>query len=607
MRKRFRVWPVRRIGLLVAIGLVVGFGTLFFVRTQGGVRPSMALANSHPVNKVISLEFGREVAASFSTTIEPAVRGKWQKKQGLFGVHGLEFKPDKPLVPASVYRVKLKHIREVTGQVLGDQTVTVSTEVPAVIEGVTPAAGAPAVLPEASIVVRLKGLNGGLRHLVADISPAVALDGPVSTDDRTFTWKPHAALAQGQAYQFAIRDTNQTDPAKAMLYTGGFMVVPEPGLNGPSRDHFYPGDGIDIHFSEAMKPETVKFDMGMAGQGNWADPATYHFVPSGLAPGRTYTYKILGGSVSVRGGKIPADRGFNISTPGAAVVVGSSPGGGGVSRSAAVRFTFDQPVDHASAQAHFGISPAVPGNFSWSGNTMVFAPGGLDFQTGYRASVEAGVVSTYGLPSARAFVQGFSTELEVVRLNVPYYRQPYSLSCEATSLRMALAHYGISASEMDIAGRFGYAPRPRDTGTNSWDDPYSMFVGDINGTMGVTGWGVYAEPVAAAARSFGRDATAYRGVSVNFIAQQIHAGFPVVAWGTTYPVRPDSWNTSSRGVVSAPRSEHARLIVGVTGRADAPTSFVMYDPIYGQCSWTPEQLSANLNSYDGSNQIVVVR
>jgi uncharacterized protein YvpB len=97
-------------------------------------------------------------------------------------------------------------------------------------------------------------------------------------------------------------------------------------------------------------------------------------------------------------------------------------------------------------------------------------------------------------------------------------------------------------------------------------------------------------------------------VSVNFIAQQIHAGFPVVLWGTTYPLKPDSWNTSNRGVVTAPRSEHVRLVVGVTGRADGPVSFVVYDPIYGQLTWTPDQLSANLNAFaPESNQIVVVR
>jgi len=511
------------------------------------------------------------------------------------------------LVPASTYRVRVSHLRAVTGQVLGDETLVVTTEAPASVASVSPAAGAVAVLPDAKITLRLGSPNRSLRRLSAVLSPGVALGVATSADDKTFSWKPQSALVQGQVYHLVVSDLNQTDPAKSLLYQGDFTVVPQPGVSGTVRDHFYLGDAIDIHFSEGMKPETVKFDMGMTGQGSWVDAATYHFVPTGLVAGRTYTYRVTAGALSARGGRVEADKLFGIATPGAAVVVGSGPGGSGVSRSAGISFTFDQPVDHASAQAHFSLMPGVAGTFTWSGNTMTYRSAGLDFQTGYAATVSAGVAAQYGLPSGRAYGVSFSTELEVVRLSAAYYHQPFTLSCEATSLRMALSHYGISASEGDIVAKAGYAPRPRDTATNSWDDPYMMFVGDINGTMGVTGWGVYAGPIAAAARGYGRDATSYTGVSVNFIAQQIHAGYPVVAWGTTTPVRLDSWYTG-HGVVNAPRSEHARLIVGVTGRADAPVSFVIYDPIYGQFSWTPAQLSANLNSYaPDSNQVVVVR
>ncbi len=607
MHKRFKIKLAKRVGLLVAVGLLACFAVLFFVRTHGKLNPQVAQADNHSVDGAITVSFGREVASDFRTEIEPKAAGKWEAKHGLFGISGLSFVPAKPLIPASLYRLKVTHVREVMGGGLPDLNVVVTTEPPALLGGVVPASGVTAVLPDAPITVQLRGPNRGLRQLVVTLDPAVKIGAASSSDDRVFRWT-HTALAQGQVYRLVVQDMNQVDPAKRLLYDGRFTVVPEPAVSGTNRDHFYPGDAIDVQFSEGMKPETVKFDWGMAGQGSWTSAATYHFVPTGLVAGRSYVYKVLAGAMSVRGGRLEVDKSFVISPPGTVVVTASSPQGWGVSRSAVVAFSFDQPVDHASAQSHFSLLPGVAGSFGWSGNTMTFRPAGLDFQTTYTVGLAPGVAGLYGLPSARGFGQSFTTELEVVRLNAPYYRQPFALSCEATSLRMALGHYGISASEGDIVARAGYAPRPRDTATNTWDDPYAMFVGDINGVFGVTGWGVYAEPIAGAARSYGRDASAYTGVSVDFIAAQIHAGYPVLAWGTTYPVKPDGWNTTDRGPVSAPRSEHVRLIVGVTGRADAPASFEVYDPFFGQFSWTPEQLSANLNAYlPDSNQIVVVR
>src|SRR6185369_6811019 len=157
MLKRFVAWPFW--GVLVVTGLVAGFCILFFMRTQGGVRLVAPLADSHPVSGVIKVELGREVAGAFSAAIEPAVTGKWRKDHGLFGVYGLEFVPDKPLVPASVYLLKLTHLHEVTGRVLGDQTVMIETEIPPAIESVNPAANAVAVFPGAPVVVKLRGPN----------------------------------------------------------------------------------------------------------------------------------------------------------------------------------------------------------------------------------------------------------------------------------------------------------------------------------------------------------------------------------------------------------------------------------------------------------------
>ena len=66
----------------------------------------------------------------------------------------------------------------------------------------------------------------------------------------------------------------------------------------------------------------------------------------------------------------------------------------------------------------------------------------------------------------------------VFKLDVPYYQQQYANSCEAASLRMALAYYGINISDdLEIVKKFGYDPRDKDTINNEWDNPQEMFVG----------------------------------------------------------------------------------------------------------------------------------
>jgi uncharacterized protein YvpB len=206
-----------------------------------------------------------------------------------------------------------------------------------------------------------------------------------------------------------------------------------------------------------------------------------------------------------------------------------------------------------------------------------------------------------------AFSNGFTTMPPVRKLAVPFYRQAHSLSCESASLRMALASYGVMTNDDAILARVGYAPQPRDTATNTWQDPYQMFVGSVDGRIGVDGWGVYSGPIAAAARSFGRGAEAVTGVSAQQIAAAIHSGNPVVLWGISgTAARADSWNTATSGVVSAPKNAHVRTVYGVEGTAENPLGFYIYDPLGSSAGlyWSTGQLLANSAAIGGHAVIV---
>lgn len=201
-----------------------------------------------------------------------------------------------------------------------------------------------------------------------------------------------------------------------------------------------------------------------------------------------------------------------------------------------------------------------------------------------------------------------------VKLPVPYYRQPYPNSCEATSLRMALAYKGIIKNEMQILTEFGYNPTINDWVNGIWEDPQKQYVGyvDIPGRPN-GGYGVYGMPVAKAIESFGKNALYVTGTAITaqFLAKSIEDKNPVVIWGyTSLTEDPYTWTTKEGVVVKALRGEHVRLVVGYKGTLTSPTGFYVHDPFTGKANeyWTAQKLINHMQKVPGvTDQAVVVR
>lgn len=194
-------------------------------------------------------------------------------------------------------------------------------------------------------------------------------------------------------------------------------------------------------------------------------------------------------------------------------------------------------------------------------------------------------------------------------LAVPYYSQEFSLSCEEASLRMALAYRGIETTDYEIVERVGYAPRARDTATNTWDDPYQMFVGYIDGVFGETGWGVYSPPIARVAESYGRRVSQTYIASPSWVADQVHAGSPVIIWGISFKgsAKYDAWKTPTGKEVVAPLYGHVRLVTGAKGDTTSPREFTVYDPLNGAETWSVDKMAQNLSAFGiATSQAVAV-
>jgi uncharacterized protein YvpB len=168
--------------------------------------------------------------------------------------------------------------------------------------------------------------------------------------------------------------------------------------------------------------------------------------------------------------------------------------------------------------------------------------------------------------------------------NLPLFHQAFSLSCEAASLRMALAKEGIATTDQAILNLTPADPRPAQltpTGMR-WGDPYAAYVGDPSGSeVTLTGYGTYYPTIAAVAAQLGGHVLrADEHIAASDIYAAAAAGHPVVAWITyqwVVPARQDYTAFDGRTIPYAGPVEHSVTVAGVWD-----DSVLVNNPITGQ-------------------------
>jgi uncharacterized protein YvpB len=178
----------------------------------------------------------------------------------------------------------------------------------------------------------------------------------------------------------------------------------------------------------------------------------------------------------------------------------------------------------------------------------------------------------------------------VYRLDVPYHRQEHALSCEIASLKMALAWAGLNVPESELIAALPVDNTPRQNGV--WGNPYQAFVGDIDGRMMQSGYGVYWDPVAAVGQRY-RRTEAIRNGTLPELIYHLNQKRAVVVWGYFGRGQRMDWQAPDGGLVRAVNGEHARVLIGYTGSPTDPDSLILLDPIYGELQWTVPQFLAN--------------
>lgn len=284
---------------------------------------------------------------------------------------------------------------------------------------------------------------------------------------------------------------------------------------------------------------------------------------------------------------------------------------------------FDKPVNRQELKP--SIFPDIPGEWKFENplaknhlfRTLVFEPAIAFAQdTNYQVKLEN--IKGFAVAKPSLFYFDFKTEAikerapssetakseSITLIDTPFYWQEHKLSCEAASLRMALASKGVYVSEEEIMEKIGYDPTRRQGVI--WGDPYNAFVGDIDGKIGVTGYGVYWDPVAKAANNWA-EAEAFSNWNLDGLIKELLAGNPAVIWGklpveTTTDI---SWITPEGKFIKAIKEDHVRVAIGFIGSPENPSKIIINDPLSGKLFWDTSYFLENWSVFE--NSAVVVR
>jgi uncharacterized protein YvpB len=190
--------------------------------------------------------------------------------------------------------------------------------------------------------------------------------------------------------------------------------------------------------------------------------------------------------------------------------------------------------------------------------------------------------------AAQRFIQreigqiGWQPQARAFLFHVPFYRQEHALSCEAASARSALLGVGVDIPESDIL-----AALPRDPTTKRWDpvlgtiwgDPDKGYVGNVDGRMPSSGYGVFPGPLSAAVNRYA-SSSAIDVSDMHAVDRALSEFHPIIAW-TVLGKRPytTTWRTPDGRTIRAPIYEHTVVIVGYRGTADRFEGVYLVDPL----------------------------
>lgn len=197
-----------------------------------------------------------------------------------------------------------------------------------------------------------------------------------------------------------------------------------------------------------------------------------------------------------------------------------------------------------------------------------------------------------------------NTDAGVVSLPGPIIKQDFALDCESAALQVALAVRHIEVPQDRIYASLPKDPRFPQLGSDGypvrWGDPFTAFVGDVNGyEPDFTGYGVYYPPIVAAAERYGATADGHMNWTIAEIIAQLRAGNSVIIWLTSdfKAHAPRYWTAWDGSRIPWAIGEHAVPVIAYDPARDT-VSFV--DVLYGvERTMTAAAFAAAMTTFGG--------
>jgi uncharacterized protein YvpB len=226
---------------------------------------------------------------------------------------------------------------------------------------------------------------------------------------------------------------------------------------------------------------------------------------------------------------------------------------------------------------------------------------GIDL-SGYQTRIDANR-GAYGIASTAAEFNRITADLNLIRAaadnaiygalssthiisGVAMIYQNHSLSCEEAATSMALTHQGINLSQDQILADLGADRRAMyvdGSGRVRWGNPYSTFVGNVNGSeSNYTGYGTFYPPLVRIAQAHGGKVIQYGNMSAATIYARLIAGHPVVVfatWDWAWHPRHDYLSYDGQWIpwIGPYNASHVYTAVGYSS-----TGVLVNDPLRGQ-------------------------
>jgi hypothetical protein len=520
--------------------------------------------------------------------ISPETEGTWsfRESESVIPVtRSVTFTPNESFYPGSEVVVYAVGIRSFSG-FGGTHEHALEFKAPKVpaLVSVSPQNDSVNVSPDIEVVISFDAPVGNFVESKIEVSPSI--ETALTTNNSTQTISFPEGLEQDTEYTVSLFHTPRsydietgksivTGETKLVTETR-FTTVPTPLVSSysPKGTNVLPDTTIEVTFDQDMNRKSAESHFSIIphvdGTISWKDDKTFMFTPEGPLPKETdFTFKFTAGMVSMLSGTIHEDITLQFTTIGAVTVSETFPVGGTYGHEPSttnVSVTFDQEVDHTSAQEHFSISPAVSGSFSWNGNSLTYATAGkLGYSTKYTVQVSSGVESIHGLPSRSAFSFSFTTRDHVFSLNVPWYKQQENFTCNVAAIRMVLAYRGVYLSEAQIKSMLGIGTDPN----SNW----------------VPGYGVHWGPASNLIGNY-RSVSVKQGWTLEEILREVEQGNPVILWWYNRYSQPPGAYTLESGVTGW-MGMHSEVVRGYIGSPSNPTAILTNDPWRGQLTYSP--------------------